>query len=260
MRAAITLFREGKGSEQPLALVTAYDATMAALAQAAGVDALLVGDSLSMVVQGNDNTLPVTLDDMIYHTRLVVQGAPDMFIITDMPFMSYQASSEDALRSAGRVLKEGRSQAIKLEGGEKIITQVRDLVAVGIPVMGHLGLQPQSIHLYGGYSKQGKTAADRHKLLTDARSLQDAGAFALVLENIPHDLATEVTEVLEIPTIGIGAGPGCDGQVQVFHDLVGLQPDFKPRHTKRYLEGGRFIIKGLAQYVKEVREGSFVSL
>ncbi len=259
MSNTITLFRDSKKSGRPLALVTAYDATMAALARAAGVDALLVGDSLGMVVQGGDNTLSVTLDEMIYHTRLVVRGAPDMFVITDLPFMSYQVSPEDALRSAGLVLKEGRAQAVKLEGGEEITPQVRTLIAAGIPVMAHLGLQPQSIHLYGGYGKRGKTAAERRELLAGARLLQDAGAFALVLENIPHDLAAEITRALEMPTIGIGAGPACDGQVQVFHDLLGLQPDFKPRHAKRYAEAGQAIIEGLARFVQEVRDGSFVS-
>ena len=259
MSNTINLFRDSKKSGRPLALVTAYDATMAALARAAGVDALLVGDSLGMVVQGGDNTLSVTLDEMVYHTRLVARGAPDMFIITDLPFMSYQVSPENALRSAGLVLKEGRAQAVKLEGGEEIIPQVRALVAVGIPVMAHLGLQPQSIHLYGGYGKRGKTAAERRELLVGARLLQDAGAFALVLENIPHDLAAEITRALEMPTIGIGAGPACDGQVQVFHDLLGLQPDFKPRHAKRYAEAGRTIIKALTRFVQEVHEGSFVS-
>ncbi len=259
MSNTITLFREAKESGRPLALVTAYDATMAALARAAGVDALLVGDSLGMVVQGGDNTLSVTLDEMVYHTRLVARGAPDMFIITDLPFMSYQVSPEDALRSAGRALKEGQAQAVKLEGGEEITPQVRALIAAGIPVMAHLGLQPQSIHIYGGYGKRGKTVAERRELLAGAQALQDAGAFALVLENIPHDLAAEITQALEMPTVGIGAGVACDGQVQVFHDLLGLQPDFKPRHTKRYAEAGQAIIKALTRFVQEVREGSFVS-
>ncbi|UCH61932.1 MAG: 3-methyl-2-oxobutanoate hydroxymethyltransferase [Fidelibacterota bacterium] len=259
MSNTITLFQKAKESGRPLALVTAYDATMAALAQAAGVDALLVGDSLGMVVQGSDNTLSVTLHEMIYHTKLVVRGAPDMFVITDLPFMSYQVSPENALRSAGLALKEGRAHAVKLEGGEEITPQVRALIAAGIPVMAHLGLQPQSIHLYGGYGKRGKTAAEQRKLLASAQALQDAGAFALVLENIPHNLAAEITRTLEMPTIGIGAGPACDGQVQVFHDLLGLRPGFKPRHAKRYTEAGRTIIKGLARFVQEVREGSFVS-
>ena len=259
MGRTVKLFHEAKQSGTPLALVTAYDATMAALAMAAGVDALLVGDSLGMVIQGDDTTLSVSLDDMEYHSRLVVHGAPDIFVVADMPFMSYQVSPAQALVSAGRLMKESRVQGVKLEGGRVIIPQVETLVKAGIPVMGHLGLLPQKIHVYGGYAKQAKSATEQEELLADAQALQTAGSFSLVLENIPHGLAKEVTAALSIPTIGIGAGPHCDGQIQVLHDLFGLQPDFQPRHTRRYGNLGQAIIKGLTQYVQDVRAGKFLS-
>lgn len=257
MRTSIKIFREAKRAGLPLALVTAYDATLARLAQEAGVDALLVGDSLGMVIQGRENTLGVMLDEMVYHSRLVVRGAPDLFIIADMPFMSYQAAVEDALRSAGRLLKDGQTQAVKLEGGREITSQVEALVANGIPVMGHVGLKPQSIHLYGGYNKRGKEPQERKEIMEGAHALEAAGCFAIVLESIHHDLAKELTASLTIPTIGIGAGPSCDGQVQVFHDLFGLQPDFKPKHTKRYSQIGEMIIAGLKAYVRDVHQGEF---
>jgi 3-methyl-2-oxobutanoate hydroxymethyltransferase len=257
MCPTINIFQDAKRAGQQLALVTAYDATQARLAQEAGLDALLVGDSLGMVIQGRENTLGVTLDEMVYHSRLVVRGAPELFVIADMPFMSYQAGVEDALRSAGRLLKDGRVHAIKLEGGRVITEQIETLVANGIPVMGHVGLKPQSIHLYGGYSKRGKDPRERDQILQDARAIEDAGCFAVVLESIPQELAKEITNSLAIPTIGIGAGSSCDGQIQVFHDLFGLQPDFKPKHTKRYASIGDTIIAGLKDYVREVHKGEF---
>ncbi|MFC1618518.1 3-methyl-2-oxobutanoate hydroxymethyltransferase [Candidatus Neomarinimicrobiota bacterium] len=257
MCPSIKIFQDAKRDSRPLALVTAYDATLAHLAQEAGVDALLVGDSLGMVIQGRENTLGVTLDEMVYHSRLVVYGAPDLFIIADMPFMSYQAAVEDALRSAGRLLKDGQVRAVKLEGGREIIAQVKALVANGIPVMGHVGLKPQSIHLYGGYSKRGKEPQERKEIIEGAHALEAAGCFAVVLESIPYDLAQELTGSLTIPTIGIGAGPSCDGQIQVFHDLFGLQPDFKPKHTKRYSPIGDMIITGLKDYVRDVHQREF---
>lgn len=257
MGSSIDIFREAKRNGHILALVTAYDATQSHLAQNAGVDALLVGDSLGMVIQGRDNTLGVTLDEAVYHSKLVVRGAPDLFVIADMPFMSYQASVEDALRAAGRLLKEGRAQGVKLEGGREIIAQVEALVAHGIPVMGHVGLEPQSIHLYGGYRKRGKSKTEREEIMEGAHALEAAGCFAIVLESIPHNLAKQLTASLSIPTIGIGAGPSCDGQIQVFHDLFGLQPDFRPKHTKRYSPLGEMIIAGLKDYVREVHRGEF---
>jgi 3-methyl-2-oxobutanoate hydroxymethyltransferase len=257
MCPSINVFQKAQPSGQPLALVTAYDATQAHLAQEAGMDALLVGDSLGMVIQGRDNTLGVTLDEMVYHSKLVVRGAPNLFVIADMPFMSYQAAVEDALRSAGRLFKDGRVQAVKLEGGREIIGQIKSLIASGMPVMGHVGLKPQSIHKYGGYSKRGKEPQERKEIVEAAHALEAAGCFAVVLESIPHNLAKELTDSLRIPTIGIGAGPTCDGQIQVFHDLFGLQPDFKPKHTKRFSEVGELIITGLRDYVGEVHRGEF---
>ena len=257
MCPTINIFQDAKRDGLLLALVTAYDATQARLAQQAGLDALLVGDSLGMVIQGRENTLGVTLGEMVYHSRLVVRGAPELFVIADMPFMSYQAGVEDALRSAGRLLKDGGVHAVKLEGGRVITEQVEALVANGIPVMGHVGLKPQSIHLYGGYSKRGKDPHERDEILKDAQAIADAGCFAIVLESIPQELAKEITNSIAIPTIGIGAGSACDGQIQVFHDLFGLQPDFKPKHTKRYSSVGDTIIAGLKDYVREVRSGGF---
>ncbi|MCK4579607.1 MAG: 3-methyl-2-oxobutanoate hydroxymethyltransferase [Candidatus Marinimicrobia bacterium] len=259
MNSTVKYFAEAKSRGEPIAMITAYDATSAALAQAAGITNLLVGDSLGMVVQGRDSTLPVTLDDICYHTRWVVRGAPESFVIADMPFMSYQVSVEDGLRACGRVVKESGAHAVKLEGGTNIVPLVKALVDIGIPVIGHIGMQPQSVNLYGGYGKRGKSSAGRTKLLDEAQALEAAGIFSIVLENIPHKLAGEISGSLVIPTIGIGAGPECDGQIQVFHDLLGLQPDFKPRHTRRFGEIGQAIVTALAAYADEVHRGKFVS-
>lgn len=259
MGHTVTLFQAAKDAGEPIVMVTAYDYTMAYLAEAAGIKALLVGDSLGMVVHGDDTTLSVTLDDVIYHTRWVVRGAPDTFVLADLPFLTYQVSVEDALRSAGRAMQEARAHGVKLEGGAAIAPQVQAVVTAGIPVMGHIGMRPQSVHLYGGYGKRGKSKAERDQLMRDATALQDAGAFAIVLENIPHELAQDITDQLHIATIGIGAGQGCDGQIQVFHDLLGLQPNFYPRHAKRYADIGRQMIEALSNYAQEVRAGQFKS-
>ncbi|MEE9464278.1 MAG: 3-methyl-2-oxobutanoate hydroxymethyltransferase [Candidatus Neomarinimicrobiota bacterium] len=259
MKTTITHFQESQRKGEPIVMVTAYDYTMAYLAEAAGIRALLVGDSLGMVVQGNDTTIPVTLEETIYHTKLVVRGAPESFVIADMPFMSFQISVEDALRSCGRVLKETGAHGVKLEGGEEIVPQVKALVAIGIPTMGHIGLQPQSVHLYGGFGKRGKTPEEHDRLLQYARQLEAAGAFAMVVENVSHALAEEITAAVQVPTIGIGAGPACDGQIQVFHDLLGLKPDFLPRHSKRYAEIGEAIITALSNYAADVQQGKFLS-
>lgn len=259
MNTTINYFHESKRSAEPIVMVTAYDFTMAALAEAAGIGALLVGDSLGMVVQGKASTLSVTLDEIIYHTGMVVRGAPGSFVLADMPFMSYQVSVETALEACGRVMKEALAQGVKLEGGEVICPQIKALVGIGIPVMGHIGLQPQSVHLYGGFGKRGKTQKERELLLRSARLVEEAGAFALVLENIPHSLAEEITAAVRIPTIGIGAGPACSGQIQVFHDLLGLQPDYQPRHSKRYAAIGESIITALNTYAADVRQGQFLS-
>ncbi len=244
--------------QTPVVMVTAYDATMTKLVDDF-VDAILIGDSLGMVVQGHDSTIPVTMDEMVYHTRMVARTARHAVVIADMPFMSYQASVSDAVRAAGRLMKEGGAQAVKMEGGLPIVPQTKAIVESGIPVVSHLGVTPQSIHALGGYGKQGKTDAGANALLEAAQALDQAGASMVVLENIPHDLAKQLTACFRGLTIGIGAGVGCDGQVQVFHDLVGLFPDFTPRHAKRIFEAGEGIRNAMETYAKEVRMGEFMS-
>jgi 3-methyl-2-oxobutanoate hydroxymethyltransferase len=238
-------------------MLTAYDATFARLLDEAGVDVLLVGDSLGMVIQGHDTTLPVTLDEMIYHTRSVARGASRAHVVGDMPFMSYQASPEDGLRSAGRLLKEGGAHAVKLEGGAELGETVHRLVRAGIPVMGHVGLTPQSVHAMGGFRVQGKDADSAARIRDDARALEQAGAYAVVLEGIPAPLAAEITSTLEIPTIGIGAGPSCDGQVLVIYDLLGMNDAFKPKFVKRYEHFAQRIRGAATEYIEEVRRGAF---
>jgi 3-methyl-2-oxobutanoate hydroxymethyltransferase len=248
-----------KAAGRPIAMVTAYDASSARLAEAAGVDAILVGDSLGMVVLGYDSTLPVTMDDMLAATAAVTRIARRPLIVADMPFMSFQVSADEALRNAGRLMAEAGAQSVKLEGGAEVASTVARIHAAGIPVMGHLGLTPQSVHELGGYKVQGRETAAALALIEDARALQDAGAFAVVLECIPAELAEAVTAELAIPTIGIGAGAGCDGQVQVYHDLLGLGGDFKPRHARRYAEAGEVIREALTAYVADVRAGTMVT-
>lgn len=250
-------FRARKESSQRIVMVTAYDVSSARLADAAGVDAILVGDSLGMTVLGYDSTLPVTLDDMLRATGAVVRGARRALVVADMPFMTFQVSAEDALRNAGRLMSEAGAGAVKLEGGVLVAETVRRLTSAGIPVMGHVGLTPQSVHQLGGYRVQGKDAAAAIALLEDCRALQAAGAFAIVLECVPAELAALVTGELAVPTIGIGAGAGCDGEVQVFHDLLGLGGDFLPRHAKRYAEAGELIREAISAYADDVRTSRF---
>ena len=249
--------RERKGEK--IAAVTAYDVAFARLADRAGVDVVLVGDSLGMVVQGLGNTLPVTLDEMIYHCRMVARGVEHAHVVADMPFGSYQASVEDGVRAAGRLLKEGAAEAVKLEGGAEVAELVARLVTIGIPVMGHVGMTPQSVHKFGGFKLQGRTDAQAQSILAGARALADAGAYALVIEAVPPALAAAVTRAIPIPTIGIGAGPSCDGQVLVMHDLLGLDPDWSPRFARRYAELGREAIAAFTAYVADVRGGKFPS-
>jgi 3-methyl-2-oxobutanoate hydroxymethyltransferase len=230
---------------------------MARLADAAGIPLLLVGDSLGTTVLGYDTTIPVTLDDVIYHTRAVVRGSTHALVIADMPFMSYQVGASDALRNAGRLLQEGGAQAVKIEGGAPVAETVRRLVEVGIPVQGHLGLTPQSVHALGGYRLQGRDEAAARRLVDDARALEQAGVFSLVLELIPAPLARTITGELVVPTIGIGAGPFCDGQVQVIHDLLGMNPEFQARHVRRYATLAETIRQALEAYVRDVRDGGF---
>jgi len=256
-RVTVPDFRRKKARGERIALLTAYDATMARLLDRAGVDALLVGDSLGMVVLGHDSTLPVTLDQMVHHTRAVSRGASRALVIADMPFLSYQVSVPEAVRNAGRLLQEGGAAAVKLEGGRPVVDVVRRLVELGIPVMGHLGLQPQSVNTMGGYAKQATQPAEADVLIADARLLEEAGAFAIVLESIPADLARTVTASLSIPTIGIGAGPDCDGQVLVSYDMLGLFDGFVPSFVKQYAQLADTIVDAARTYVADVREKQF---
>ncbi len=248
--------RARKGAT-PLSMITAYDFTMARLLDEGGADMLLVGDSLGMVVQGHPTTLPVTVDEICYHGRAVARGAQHAHVVGDMPFMSFQVSAERALENAGKMIKEGGFESIKLEGGEEVAEHVRRIVAAGIPVMGHVGLTPQSVHAMGGFKVQGKDEEAAQRVLDGARALEEAGAYAIVLEAIPPDLAEEVTASVTVPTIGIGAGPSCDGQVLVCYDLLGMFPDLRPKFAKRFAEVGEQIIAATHAYVGEVRDRSF---
>jgi 3-methyl-2-oxobutanoate hydroxymethyltransferase len=251
---------EMKPRGEKIAMLTAYDFLLGQILDAAGLDILLVGDSGAMVFSGYDTTLPITLDEIIYHTRAVRRGVKRALLVADMPFLSYQVSPEEALRNAGRLLKEAGAEAVKLEGGAAIAETIRRLVGAGIPVMGHLGLTPQSVNALGGYSLQAVSDDAAQKLLDDAHHLQDAGAFAIVLEKIPSTLARDVTRALNIPTIGIGAGPDCNGQVLVTHDLLGLFEKFKLKFVRRYAELGQTIREAAEQYARDVKANQFPSL
>ncbi len=240
-----------------IVVLTCYDFTMARILDRAAVPVLLVGDSLGQVVLGYDTTLPVTMDDMVHHTRAVSRARPRGLIVADMPFLSFQVTPAGALAAAGRLVKEGRADAVKLEGGERSVPAIEQIVAAGIPVMGHLGLTPQSILAYGTYRLQGRRKAERQTLLADARRLEAAGCFAMVLEMIPAPLAAEITAAVSIPTIGIGAGVECDGQVLVTHDLLGLFDEFKPRYVRRFLEGATVIEGAVRDYADAVAQGEF---
>ena len=256
-RVSIDDLKAMKQRGEKIAMLTAYDYPTARLLDEAGVPIILVGDSLGMVVLGYSSTLPVTMADMLHHVAAVVRGTQRTHVVADMPFMSYQASPEDALRNAGRFLQEAGAQSVKLEGGVTVAETVRRLVEAGIPVMGHIGLTPQSVNQFGGYKIQGKTPAAAVKLLNDARALEQAGAYAIVLETIPAPLGKLVSERLSIPTIGIGAGPYCDGQVQVLHDMLGLHPDFVPKHAKQYAHLAEEIGRAVREYLAEVQENRF---
>ena len=259
MAITIRKLAEMKRAGAKIPMVTAYDYTAARIADAAGIPILLVGDSLGMVVLGHDSTIPVTMDDMVRHTQMVRRGAAQALVVADLPFMAYQVDASDALRNAGRLLQDGGAHTVKLEGGVAVAGSVRRIVDAGIPVMGHIGLTPQSVHALGGYRVQGRTKATAQRLLDDARALQDAGAYAIVLECVPAPLARLITQRLDIPTIGIGAGPDCDGQVQVFHDMLGLFADFVPKHTRRYANLADDIGAAFRQYAADVRSGEFPS-
>ena len=256
MKNTIVTFREAKGQEK-LVMLTAYDYSTARVMDMAGVDALLVGDSLGMVMLGYPDTLSVTVDDMVRHCAAVARGAQKALVVCDMPFMSYHVSVEETVRNAGQLMREGRAQAVKLEGGAEFAAEVRALTRASIPVMGHLGLTPQSVNAFGGFKVQGKSMAAAQKLLDDARALQDAGAFALVLECVPAPLAERVTQALSIPVIGIGAGAGCDGQVLVWQDMTGMTLSHLPRFVKRFGEVGASLRSAVEAYAREVRAGAF---
>jgi 3-methyl-2-oxobutanoate hydroxymethyltransferase len=258
MRNKITIpdILQMKQNRQRITMMTAYDYPFARLVDAGGVDAILVGDSLGVVFSGHDNTLPVTMDEMIYHTRAVARAKPRALLVADMPYMSYHVSIENALHNCGRMIKEGGAQAVKIEGGLGMAAVIQAVASIDIPVMGHVGLTPQSIHRMGGYKVQGrKDQADR--IMSDALAVQNAGAFSIVLEGIPSNLAARITAELSIPTIGIGAGPDCDGQVLVIHDILGLCEKYTPKFVKRYVDLAPVITNAVNSYVEEVRSGSF---
>ncbi len=256
-RLTVLDIRKKKADNERIVMVTAYDATMARLVDLGGVDMILVGDSLGMVVQGHEDTLPVTLDDMIYHCRAVVRGSARAHVTGDMPFMTYQVSAEQALRSAGRLVKEGGAQSVKLEGGASVAPQIRAIVAAGIPVVGHVGLTPQSVHAMGGFKVQGRTEDEAERVVADALAVEEAGAFCLVLEGVPSEVTARVAAAVRIPTIGIGAGGATDGQVLVCNDLLGLDLRFKPRFVKRYAELERAVVDAVQAYAAEVASGAF---
>src|SRR5438093_3702077 len=257
VRVSVRYFQQQKEQGIPIVMLTAYDATMARIAEQAGVQVLLVGDTLGMVVQGHDTTVPVTLEEMLYHTRLVVRGTWRAFIIGDLPFMTYNISADQALANAARFLQQAGAQSVKLEGGRHMAPTIRRLVENGIPVMAHIGLTPQSVNQIGGWRVQGRTKATATRLLDDAIAVEDAGAYAVVLELVPTELAALISQRLQIPTIGIGAGPGCDGQVQVIHDILGLYEAFVPKHTHQYAKLGEAMRTAITTYKTDVEQRLF---
>ncbi len=250
-------FQTAKQEQQKITMLTSYDYTMAQIIDAAGVDAILVGDSVGMVVQGNDSTLPVTMDDMVYHCRCVSRGVSRALLVGDMPFLSYHVSAEEAVRNAGRLVQEGGADAVKLEGGKDMAEVVRAIVHAQIPVMGHIGLTPQSVNVFGGFKVQGKEESRARALVEDALALEEAGVFSIVLEAVPEELAKLITEAVHVPTIGIGAGRWCDGQVLVINDILGMYSDFTPKFVRRYANLKDTITQAVADYNSDVREQRF---
>jgi 3-methyl-2-oxobutanoate hydroxymethyltransferase len=257
MRITIRDIQKMKAAGELIPMLTAYDATSAYLGEQAGVPMLLVGDSMGMVIQGHQSTIPVTLEHIIYHSQIVMRATQKALIVGDMPFMSYKVSAEQGMLNAARMMQESGVGAVKLEGGEFVAPTIDRIVQAGIPVMAHIGLTPQSVNQFGGFRVQGKDKDTAQQLICDAQAVQDAGAFAVVLELVPAQLAQEITDKLKIPTIGIGAGPHCSGQVQVFHDLLGLFPSFGPRHSRKYTDAGQIMKDALTQYVAEVKAAQF---
>lgn len=257
MKNTVTTLIKQKKEGKKISMLTCYDYSTAVIMENAGINCVLVGDSLGMTMLGLPDTLSVTMEDMIHHTKAVSRGVKNTFLIADMPFMSYQASVEDALRNAGRLMKEGRANAVKIEGGADVVKEISAITAAGIPVCAHLGLTPQSVNAFGGFKVQGKDEAGARRLLEDALMIQEAGAFMMVLECIPTDLATLITQKLDIPTIGIGAGPGCDGQVLVFQDMLNMFGDMRPKFAKTFRDVGSLMKEAFETYDNEVKEGSF---
>lgn len=257
MKNTVSTFREQKAKGEKISMLTAYDYSTAKLMDEAGINGILVGDSLGMVVLGYEDTLPVTMEDMIHHTAAVCRGAKNTLVVGDMPFMSYQVSVEEAVYNAGRLMKEGRCQAVKLEGGASVCPQIRAITNASIPVMAHIGLTPQSINAFGGFKVQGKSEKAAKKLLEDAKAVEEAGAFAVVLECVPAKLAELISKSISIPTIGIGAGAGCDGQILVYQDMLGLFSDFTPKFVKKYANVGEMMTQAFRDYIADVQEGSF---
>ncbi len=253
----IPKIQKKKALGEKITMVTCYDATFARLVDQAGIDLVLVGDSLGMVIQGQKNTLPVTLEDMIYHTAAVSRGLSNPVIVADMPFMSYQAEFGLALKNAGTLMKKGHAHSVKIEGGLEIAELAYRMSRVGIPVMGHIGLEPQKVHAYGGFKVRGKALSEERKLVKDAKALEDAGCWSLVIEGVPSEVAEKITQSVSIPTIGIGSGPDCDGQVLVLYDLLGLDPSFKPKFVKRYADLATATTEALRAYVDEVKTKRF---
>lgn len=250
-------FQEAKDNNRKISMLTAYDYSMAKIVDVAGIDSVLVGDSLGMVFQGNESTLPVTLDEIIYHTKAVVRGVKNALVVADMPFLSYHVSKEEAVRNAGRMIKEGGAEAVKMEGGTLFSETIKAVVDAQIPVMGHIGLTPQSVNAFGGFKVQGKDEQSAKRIWEDAKLLEEAGVFAITLECIPDKLAQLITKSLRIPTIGIGAGKSCDGQVLVINDMLGMFSDFVPRFVKQYAKLNTEITAAVQDYIAEVREGDF---
>ena len=257
MKNTVQTFKEAKSNHTKLAMLTAYDYSTAKLQDEAGIHGILVGDSLGNVILGYEDTISVTMEDMIHHGAAVARGAKNALVVVDMPFMSYQTSVYDAVVNAGRLMKEGRANAVKLEGGVSVCPQIKAITDAGIPVMAHLGLTPQSINAFGGFKVQGKNEAAARKLIDDAKAVEEAGAFALVLECVPAKLAKIISEPLTIPTIGIGAGAGCDGQILVYQDMLGMFSDYTPKFVKRFAEVGSVMKEAFANYIKEVQAETY---
>jgi len=256
-KITVSNFRESKRTGRKITMLTAYDYPTAKIIDQSGIDAILVGDSLGMVVLGYEDTTRVTMEDMVHHTKAVVRGAKRAMVVADMPFLSYHMGIYESVRNAGRLVNEAGCKAIKLEGGEEVVEDIKAIIRAGIPVMGHLGYTPQSINVFGGHKAQGKTFETAKKIYRDALLLQEAGVFAIVLECVPYKLAQFITEKLEVPTIGIGSGAMCDGQVLVIHDIIGMFRDFIPKHTKRYSDVGEVLENSVKSYIKDITEGVF---